>query len=197
MNKAKELFDEIYPLFREYQPKMKHISQMPERGVRDVLDKDNWGYYQFLSTLVREKVPEQIVELGGAMGVACVAMLSELHKDSRLYSITLEEHGLEFSYVKKDYDNFTPVIGDDLDLRQWPISLDLNKTDIWFIDSLHTEEQFVREWGLYAPFFKKGTIILVDDIMLPEMFPAWLDIKLDKYIANTLHKPNGFGIIVR
>ena len=49
MNKANKLFDELYPKFLEYQPKMDHISQMPERGVRDVLDKDSWVYYQFMS----------------------------------------------------------------------------------------------------------------------------------------------------
>ncbi len=197
MNKAKKLFDEIYPLFQAYKPKLEHINQMPERGVRDVLDKDNWGYYQFFAAYIKEKQPLQVVELGGAMGVGCVAMLSELHLDSHLYSITLEELGHEFSFIKKDYTNFTPVIGNDLDLTNWPKELDLNETDMWFFDSLHTREHLTKELELYSPFFKKGTVIFFDDIKLPELYPVWLDLKLDKYDVSVLHQPDGFGLAIK
>lgn len=176
---------------------MSHINQMPERGVRDVLDKDGWGYYQFFAALIKEKKPKQIVELGGAMGVACVAMLSELPKTSKLFSITLPEEGKEFSYIKKKYDNFYPVLGDDTDLTNWPEECFLSNTDMWFIDALHTTEHLKRELELYSPFFKKGTIIFFDDIKLPELYPVWLDLELDKHDVSVLHQPNGFGMAIK
>ena len=196
MNKAKKLFDEIHPLFLRYEPKMEHLEQMPERGIRDVLDKNSWGYYQFITAFIKEKKPKQIVELGGAMGVACVAMLSELQRDSHLYSITLEEGGLEFSFLTREYPNFTPVIGDDLDLAVWPKECQLEDTDMWFLDSLHTREQLTKELELYKPFFKKGAVVFFDDIKMPELYPVWLDVKWDKHDVSILHQPHGFGMAV-
>ena len=128
------------------------------------------------------------------MGVGCVAILSELPKKSHLYSITLEEGGLEFSFIKKKYDNFTPVIGNDLDINNWPKSCDLSKTDVWFFDSLHTKDHLEAELKLYSPFFKKGSILLFDDIKMGELVPVWADLEWDKCDVSILHQPSGFGI---
>ena|SRR3990167_1028500 len=196
MNKVQQIFNEIKPVWDVYQPNMDHISQMPERGVRDVLDRDSWGYYQFLACLMKVKKPKQVVELGGAMGVACVAMLSEIPKDSTLYSITLPENGLEFSFIIKKYKNLKKVLGDDLDLKKWPEGTVLDDTDIWFLDSLHTEKQLRAELELYKPFFKEGAILLLDDIKMPELWPVWLDLPYEKLNISFLHVPSGFGMAV-
>jgi predicted O-methyltransferase YrrM len=164
--------------------------------VRDVLDKDEWGYYQFLSALIKARQPQQIVELGGAMGVACVAMLSEMDEESILYSITLPEHGLEFSYISRDYPGLVATVGDDLELSNWPDELRLDRTDLWFIDTLHTRAQLEKELELYSPHFKEGAVVLFDDIKMEELWPVWLDMKWDKYDASVLHVPSGFGIVV-
>jgi 2-polyprenyl-3-methyl-5-hydroxy-6-metoxy-1,4-benzoquinol methylase/glycosyltransferase involved in cell wall biosynthesis len=166
---------------------------------QDVLNTERSGYYQWLPKLINLTQPKQVVELGGAMGVACIAMLQTLPKDSRLYSITLAEHGLEFSFLDKEYPNLTKVVGSDLDLSNWPKDLDLSMTDIWFIDSEHTYEQVRAEIDLYKPFFKEGTILLFDDIAINEgLKKVWEEIKEEipgtKYESD-LHY-SGYGIVV-
>lgn len=194
---AKELFDEVMDKLKDYQPKMEHINQMPERGIRDVLDRESWLYYQFLACLTRVKRPKQFVELGGAMGVACVCILSELPKESRLYSITLPEGGLEFSFIKKDYPNLVKVLGNDLDLSLWPKECQMEKTDIFFFDSKHTEIQLRKELDLYSPRFKKDAVLLFDDIHInPGMFKVWTELPYNKLDVSELHIPSGFGLAI-
>lgn len=133
-------------------------------AIEDVLNTNGNAYYQWITCLVEKIKPTQIVELGGAMGVWDLCVLHSLPEASKLYSITLAEHGLEFSYIVDTYLNFIPTVGDDLDLNYWPEDLYFGKTDLWFFDTLHTVEQLTKELDLYSPFFKKEAIILFDDI---------------------------------
>ncbi len=178
---------------------MKPFSKCNDGAIRDVTDTKRSGYYQWLPKLIKLTKPAQIVELGGAMGVSAIAMLQALPKTSKLYSITLEEHGLEFSFLDRDYRNLVKVVGDDLDLSSWPKDLDLSKTDIWFIDSEHTYEQVRAEIDLYKPFFKEGAILLFDDIHINRgLQQVWEEIKQEipgsKYESD-LHY-SGYGIVV-
>ena len=106
------------------------------------------------------------------------------------YGVTLEEHGLEFCYVQKDkYSNFHPIVGDYMDLSIWPKDVDLKKTDLFYIDGLHEEMHLRAELNLYKPFFKKGAIILFDDIFKnPGMARVWHDLEniLDVGFKTTL-----------
>jgi predicted O-methyltransferase YrrM len=166
-------------------------------ALEDVLNVNGCRYYQFLPCLIDNIKPHQVVELGGAMGVADIMMLQSKWQDYKLYSVTLEEHGLEFSMVADSYENLIKVVGDDLDLKVWPKDLDLNKTDLWFIDTLHTKEQLTKELELYTPFFKKGAIVLFDDIHMPELEPVW-NLLCQKYDHFDLTDPchySGFGAI--
>ncbi len=163
-------------------------------ALEDVYNVNGCRYYQWLPKLIDEIKPLQVVELGGAMGVSALMMLHTLPKESKLYSITLEEHGLEFSFIADKYENFVPVIGNDLDMSVWPKDLDLSKTDLFFFDSLHTTEQLTKELALYSPFFKKGSILLFDDIRMPELWPVWEKLPYDKLeITNPCHF-SGMGI---
>ena len=168
-------------------------------GARDIRDKEGTGNYCWFPGFIDLLKPKQVVELGGAMGVGDISILSSSYKDFQLWSITLEEHGLEFAYVEKGkYPNFHSVIGDDLDLNNWPTELDLSKTDLWFIDSLHTEAQLRKELELYKPFFKKGAIILFDDIFLPELESVWQDLENIIPVAYKTALPlhyTGWGLV--
>jgi len=167
-----------------------------EGAIEDVLNTNGCAYYQWLPGLVDEIKPSQIVELGGAMGVASIMMLNANWHDFKLYSITLAEHGLEFSYIKENYPNLIKVVGDDLNLDNWPKDLDLSKTDIWFLDSEHTEKQLRAELKLYTPFFKKGAIIIFDDIRMPELFGVWEELSYPKIeLTDPLHY-SGYGLAI-
>lgn len=178
---------------REVMPALRNCN---DGAVRDVLDTEKSGNYQWWPILIDEVKPKQVVELGGAMGVGTIMMLQGKYQDFHLYSITLAEGGLEFSFVADKYPNLTMIIGDDLDMNNWK-GVDLSKTDIWYIDSLHMEVQLRRELELYTPFFKKGTIIVFDDVRMPELYPVWKEL-CEKYehveMTNPLHY-TGYGMI--
>ena len=174
-------------------PDLKHVA---EGSLRDVLDKQNSLYYQYLACLIPVYRPKQIVELGGAMGTAALCMLSQMPSDARIYSITLEEGGQEFSFIKTEYPQLTMVVGDDLNLDSWKdTDIDFAKTDLVFIDSLHTYEQVKAELALYGPLFKKGTLMFFDDIhMDSQMFKMWAEIESPKLDVSVLHH-SGFGMV--
>lgn len=195
---SKELFFKLKPLWENYDLAKAEpfLTGLSEGSLADVKNKKMSGYYQFLSVLTNYLKPKQVLELGGAMGASALMMLSSLPKESRLYSITLPEHGLEFSFVKETYPNFVPVVGDDLILTNWPKNLDIAKTDLFFFDSEHNYDQLTSERKLYEPFFKKGAVILIDDIHLSEeMFKAWTEFPGDKFDATPWLHWSGFGII--
>lgn len=170
-------------------PDLKHCSQ---GGLNDVLNTQDSLYYQWLACLMRTYKPKQIVELGGAMGVAALTMLSQLPEDAKLYSITLEEHGLEFSFIKTEYPQLTKIVGDDSDLSVWPKDLDWSKTDLLFIDAEHTAKAVLREMEQYLPLIGKGKLVLMDDIKMDELWPVWLGIQNEKLDLSILHH-TGFG----
>ena len=175
------------------------LREANEGAKADVLNTNGNAYYQWSACLVDILKPKQVVELGGAMGVWDLLVLDTLPATSKLYSITMPENGLEFSYVVDKYPNFHPIIGDDLDMNNWK-DIDLSMTNLWFFDTVHTEDQLRKELDLYSPFFKKDAVVLFDDIHLHEgMENVWKDIKAGKWGTmdcydgtNPLHY-TGFG----
>lgn len=176
---------------RDVMPSLKLLNS---GALEDVLNTNGCGYYQWTPKLIQELKPKQVVELGGAMGVWDLMVLSVLPPTSKLYSITLPENGLDFAYIDKDYSNFVPVRGDDLDLSCWPKDLDLKATDLWFFDSRHEPEHLKKELELYTPYFKKGTVLLFDDIHSFGLEPVWNELPYDKLdITDPMHY-SGYGI---
>ena len=85
------------------------------------------------------------------------------------------------------------IVGDDLDMSNWK-DIDLGKTDLLYIDSLHTEKQLRKEIELYFPFLKKGTIVCFDDIRMPELWPVWKDLPYEKIELTDPCHYTGWGI---
>ena len=200
---AKEVFDKGIEKLKTFNVRglLPALRAANEGAMEDVLNTNGCALYQWSTCLVDELKPKQIVELGGAMGVWSICVLHTLPSESKLYSITLPEGGLEFVYIVDKYTNFIPVLGNDLDLNNWPKDLDLGKTDLWFVDSLHEESHLRKELDLYSPFFKKDAIILFDDIHINEnMEKVWEDIKKGKYGITSWHDGtsplhySGFGL---
>lgn len=193
-----EIVDQSLAKLKEFdvRPCLPALRNANQGAIEDVLNTNGCANYQFFPGLIETVKPKQIVELGGAMGVGTVMMLQSKYQDFHLYSITLAEGGLEFSYVVDKYPNLTMIVGDDLDMENWK-DVDLGKTDLLYIDSLHTDKQIRKEIELYFPFLKKGTIVCLDDIRMPEMYGAWKDLS-DKYETIDLTNPchyTGWGIV--
>ena len=199
---AKQVYDQGLERLKTFKvegllPSLQYCSR---GAIDDVLNTNGCCYYQWSSCIVDVFKPHQVVELGGAMGVWCLCVLHYLPEESKFYSITLEEHGLEFSFIKDKYANFTPIVGDDLDIQNWQ-GVDLSQTDLWFIDSLHTEEHLRAELKLYSPYFKKGAVILLDDIRMGGLDRAWSNLLADEGYdcydgTDPLHF-SGYGICVK
>jgi len=168
-----------------------------EGAIESVLNTNGEAYYLWLPCAIDVLKPKQIVELGGAMGVSAI-MMCQSNVDFKLYSITLPEGGLEFSFIADPMPKLTKVVGDDLVPLNWPKDLDLSKTDLWFFDALHEEQHLRKELALYEPFFKEGAVLLFDDIHTFGLEPVWEDLK-SKYESWDCTDPlhfSGFGLCI-
>jgi len=180
-------------------PSLVHCS---DGAIQDVKNINGCCYYQWSACLADVMRPRQVVELGGAMGVWSLCILHYLPQESHLYSITLPENGIEFSFIKDQYPNLTMILGNDLDLDNFH-GVGLVSTDLWFIDSEHTPEHLTKELDLYSPFFKKGALVLLDDIRSFGLFPVWERFRqgewgeVDCYEATDPLHYSGYGLAVK
>lgn len=174
---------------------MHHFELVGEGQKLEVLNKNERGqnlYYQWLSCLMRVVEPKQVIELGPASGISTIAMATQLAPDAKLYSVDIDE-SLAWKWMKYDYPQVTKILGDDLDLNIFPEDLDLKKTDVWFMDTLHTKEQLTKEIELYSPFFKKGAIVVLDDIRMEGIWDVWQSLTYDKCETTYPNHYTGFG----
>lgn len=178
----------------EVEPLEDEISLVGEGQKLEIYNKNPRGcnlYYQWLSCLMRLVKPKQVVELGAAAGISTIMIARELPKDAKFYSVDPDPQS--WRWMKYQYPQLTKIMASDLDLSIYPKDCDLSKTDVWFIDSLHEEQQLRAELKLYTPFFKKGAIVILDDINLPEMRVVWDELPYDKWETTIPLHYNGFG----
>jgi hypothetical protein len=149
-------------------------------------------YYVWLACLTRLLKPKKVVELGAASGISTIMIASELPDIAKFYSVD-NDPTIAWKWMCTDYPQLTKILGDDLDMDIWK-SINLSKTDLWFIDTLHVASQLTKELELYSPFWKKGTIVVFDDIKMPELRPIWEALPYDKVEDDRLHY-SGFGMI--
>lgn len=212
MRTANELDKAVMELVREYDvtPVLEHMNLVAEgqfKEVQNTNDRQNL-YYQWLACLIRLLKPKQVIELGAAAGISTMMMATELDKDAKLYSVDNDPQ-IAWKWMSREYPQVVKILGDTRDIDIWLVTLsvsehgsaktflDLKHTDIWFFDSLHTEEQLRAELELYKPYFKKGAVLVFDDIHInPGMEKVWNELEYDKHdISNPCHW-SGFGVAV-
>lgn len=200
--KAQEWFELAMRRWERFNPRALRVDlALANDGALEDFDNTNGClYYQWGACLVDIMEPKQVVELGGAMGVWTICAAYYLPKDSHLYSITLPENGLDFAYLPDPPKNVHLIRGDDCDMKNWE-GVDLRKTDLWFIDTgiadVHDATLLKSELALYDPYFKKGTVVLFDDIhKTPDMTKIWEEINWDKYDASDPLHYTGYGVTV-
>ena len=194
---SNELDLRVTELMGEYDvtPVLQHMGKVGSGQIAEVLDQSDRGanrYYQWLACLMKLIKPKQVVELGSAAGISTIMMATELPKDSKLIGVDIDPN-IAWKWMDRDYPQVIKVLGDDLDLSIYPKDIDLSKTDVWFIDSLHTEEQLRKEIELYKQFWKKGTIVVLDDIHMPGLDTVWNELPYDKCETTTPNHYTGFG----
>ena len=147
------------------------------------------SYLDFLRHLVRVTEPKQIVEFGAYKGLSAAMMMDFLPEDGHLYSVDARDTSWT---LLKDHFQLTKVVGDDNDINTWKdVQVDLGKTDLWYIDSWHDDEHVFKTLEVYTPYFKKGALLVFDDIItIPKV---WETLPYDKIDISPHHYP-GFGI---
>lgn len=154
-------------------------------------------YHIWLNSLMKVLTPSVVVELGAHQGISDCMMLAGMPDQSTLISVDI----VADSWSVVPYDSrIRKIVGDDLDLGIYPLDvLELMKqADVWFIDSNHTEEQLTKEHELYSPLWKKGAVILVDDVSEKGEFTlwkAWEKLPYEKMEFPDLHY-TGWGVFI-
>ncbi len=191
-----------------------HFSLIPEGQLNEIYDKSDHQnrYYQWLACLMRVLKPKQVVELGAAAGISTIMMASQLPKESKVYSVDIDK-SIAWKWMNREYPNVVKILGDDTDIDIWKelgewvddgdlpgynednqfVPFDLEGTDVWFIDALHTKEHLQKELDLYTPFFKKGAVIVLDDIRMEGLWDLWQALPYDKCETTNPNHHTGFG----
>lgn len=196
---ANDLDKAVMELVREYDvnPVLSHMSKVGIGQIKEVRnDNDRTNlYYQWLSCLVKLIKPKQVVELGAAAGISTIMMATELPKDGFLFSVDNDPE-IAWKWMDREYPQVIKILGDTRDLTIWN-TYDLTSTDIWFFDSLHTQDQLEAELELYTRYFKKGSILVFDDIhMSLGMEKVWNSLPYDKQDISTPCHWSGFGVAI-
>ena len=203
---ANELDKQVMELVHKYDvnPVLKHMSLVAEGQLREVQntnDRENL-YYIWLACLMRVVKPQQVIELGAAAGISTIMMATSMPKDALLFSVDNDPE-IAWKWMSQDYPQVVKCLGDTRDMGIWrgtwgpTLEEGLKKTDVWFFDSLHTEEQLLSELEVYTPFFKKGAILVFDDIHInPGMNKVWDELPYDKQDVSTPLHWSGFGVAI-
>lgn len=198
---ANELDKKVMEYVHRYDvnPVLSHMGLVGEGQILEVKNENPRGtnlYYQWLACLMRLIKPKQVVELGAAAGISTIMMATSMSKESKLYSVD-NDPDLAWKWMDREYPQVVKILGDTRDINIWEEQfngreigsghieawpMDLGETDVWFFDSLHVPEQIHKEMKLYSPFFKKGAILVFDDVHIsPSFEEACNEIRDGKY----------------
>lgn len=166
-----------------------------------ILEDRPWGYayemrdklyYKYLSAAVSVLQPKQVIEMGSDHGASTLSMLASLPSEGKIFSIDIRD-GWEF--VPRKASRLERIVGNYMDLENWPKDLLLEDTNLWLIDGDHDETHVIEQMDLYSPFFTMGTVVLFDDVnMYPKAFEG---LRGNKATTQKEVHGNGFGILVK
>lgn len=156
---------------------------------------DGRPYYRYLYRLAKKVNPDVIVELGVQTGRS-TAHLAKGAPKARV--IGIDPQPWDLTEIQKECPNIEIIVdySERVDISDFP------EVDILFIDSAHTHDQVMTEFNMYSQLVRRGGVILLDDINLPDghgeskdMRKAWDAMPEPKLELNFLHG-HGFGVIV-
>lgn len=161
-------------------------------GWLEILDRPGWEYYKWIACLVRVVNPKQIIELGAQHGLSAIMMSSQIQQ-GKVISVDIEN---DWKFVDKKQTKIIKIVSDSVKFAETSEFI-LSDTDIWFFDTTHWANQLKAEITAYKKFFKKGSLLLLDDIHIEgrDMEKAWDWIKWEKQDISSLCHFSGFGIV--
>ncbi len=165
-------------------------------------------YYRFCQQLAKEANPRLVVELGIDEGDCCAHWASgnpktlvagvDVHKDWHpgMQQVNPVER---CQHIEKLFPNFTYLRGWTWEMI--PEVKKLGAIDILYIDSWHEYDYLARDWNDYAPLLNDYSIVIIDDLNMTGIDPAFNEIPGEFKIKNKSLRPQypdqpTFGIII-
>lgn len=155
-------------------------------------------YYSLLFYVAKEFKPNVMVEIGTDEGIGTVHLALGNPK-GKVHTIDIREECrgfLEGYSFYKDIDNVEIITGDSQNVVS---NFSDEQIDMLFIDGDHTYEGEKRDYVLYLPKVKKGSIILIDDIGNDDVRQVWDEIIDQPKVKLPWLRPHeqGFGAVVK
>lgn len=157
-------------------------------------------YYRFLRILAEEILPALSIELGVGKGAGSMHLALGNPK-GKVIGVDGGNHWPEaLKHVEETCPNFEFWQRESVEAagyakQVWSQSENEILIDILFIDTLHTYEQTIAEFGAWRPLLSSRAIVLLDDLKFSGVNRTWEEVVGSKVRLDMLHPESGFGAI--
>ena len=158
-------------------------------------------YYRFFRLLAGYHKPRLSVELGLCGGGGSLHLALGWSWGQVVGVDMSNEYPDNVKYLNEHYPNFRFWRGDSVASAP-EIYREYGEVDILFVDTTHTYEQTMAEWGAWQPYLSRRAVVCLDDLHRPGMAGAWAQMPDPKLRLDFLHDGDpgiggGFGVIWR
>lgn len=157
-------------------------------------------HFKLLASIVKNRQPRIIVELGTHLGYSALCMKKFLPDNGRLYTFDIIPWNQfeETILTEKDFDAKLIQHTDDLTKQEDVLKHKalLEEADIIFMDALKDGKQeylFLENFSRLQ--FKKGCLFIFDDIRLWNMLDIWYNMDKPKLDMTSFGHWSGTGLV--
>ena len=154
-------------------------------------------YYRFLKRLAETLQPRLSIELGVCGGGGSLH-LALGNPNGKVVGVDFAyDHPEQIEHIYKVCPNFTFWQGDSIEDAGKIVS-DFGMPQIVFVDTTHTYEQTMAEFGMWRQYLADNWVMCFDDLFRPGMEEAWNELPEPKVRLDALHtgaeRGGGFGV---
>lgn len=155
-------------------------------------------YYRFLKRLAEHLQPSLSIELGVCGGGGSLH-LALGNPAGRVVGVDFAyDHPEQIEHIYKTCANFTFWQGDSVEDAGKIVS-DFGMPQIVFVDTVHTYEATMLEFGTWRQYLDNNWVVCFDDLFRPGMDKAWAELPEPKVRLDALHtgaeQGGGFGVV--
>ncbi len=150
-----------------------------------------YDYYRFLHQVARKYKPALTLEIGTNRGVSAAALATG-HPAGQVVTVDINPQSA-LDVQAMPLPNVQAVTCDSFNF-DWKALKGDAPIDLLYIDGDHTFHRAYTEYYMYRKFMRTGGIIVVDDILYPEVQRMWNAIPDEKVEVHRAHT-TGFGAV--
>lgn len=155
-------------------------------------------YYRFLKRLAEHLRPALSIELGVCGGGGSLHLALGNPK-GRVVGVDFAfDHPEQIEHIYRACPNFAFWQGDSVEDAGKIVS-DFGMPQVVFIDTTHTYEQTMLEFGMWRQYLDNNWVMCFDDLFRPGMEQAWNELPEPKVRLDALHtgaeQGGGFGVV--